>query len=152
MDRNLKAKEGLKEKLEENKLAMDKCTQCGTELVKDKFLPVKFGKKEFRMCSTDCKNEFLEVMKKERSTLLEKAGLDVKMRERELAYKKSQIGTTVLEKNESNLYNTCSFPKDEVKPIFLLKNEIDMIEFLIKNKIDEIKNMEELKEEDAKPT
>ena len=117
------------------------CIYCGKVL--DKFVETKFGGQVFKVCNKKCEKLFIAEMIETREYNLEQAIIDLRMARRELSYKKAQLGTGVLEKNESPLYTTRSFPKDEVKPKFVLENEIDMIEFQIKKKIKIVKNMEE---------
>lgn len=128
----------------------DTCISCGKELV-NKVL-VRFGGQEFKVCCKRCEKQFIEDMKEERRLKLKKAEIDLKMRNRELAYKQVQIKDKSMEKNESKLYNLVSFPKDDLKPKFVLENEVDMLNFMIKEKEKEIKNMKELEEQDAKIT
>lgn len=128
----------------------DTCISCGKELV-NKVL-VRFGGQEFKVCCKRCEKQFIKDMKEERRLKLKKAEIDLKMRNRELAYKQVQIKDKSMEKNESKLYNLVSFPKDDLKPKFVLENEVDMLNFMIKEKEKEIKNMKELEEQDAKIT
>ncbi len=117
------------------------CIQCGKIL--DKFLETKFGGQVFKVCNTKCEKLFIEQMKETRKENLGKAKADLKMYERELAYKRVQVEGEVIEKNESKIYNIRSFPKDDIKPKFVLENEIDILNAQLRKKKEEIKNMEE---------
>ncbi len=137
---------GVKEEREEKK----SCIQCGKEL--KGFNEIKIGGQTFKVCNKQCAKLLAEQIKEERKDKLDKSRIDLKMNQRELAFKMAQIATGVLEKNESKLYNVVSFPKDDLKPKHVLENEIDMIKFHLIQKEKEIKNMEDLEKEDVKPT
>ena len=138
------------EGIKEDRKNKNSCIQCGKIL--EKFEEVKAGGQVFKVCNKTCGKEFIRELRETRQDKLEKTKIDLKMNERELAYKKAQIGSVVLERNESKLYNLVSYPKDDLKPKHVLENERDMIEFQIKNKMKEIKNMEEQEEEDVRTT
>ena len=76
--------------------------------------------------------------------------VDMECLRREKGYKQNQLSSgKVVEKNESKLYNASSFPKDEVKPKFILENEIKVIERLLEEKQDQLDNLKKSEEEDA---
>lgn len=138
------------EDIAEERKSKNSCIQCGKELKESEqpSIEVKFGGQVFKVCSEECSNIFVVDMKKERKDNLEKAKIDLRMNERELAYKTAQLGTDILEKNESKLSNIRSFPKDDIKPKFVLENEIETIQFQIKKQRQKIKNMEETQKDD----
>ena len=60
----------------------------------------------------------------------------------EKKYKQDQLDSgEILEKNESRLFNTSSYPKDEVKPKFILENEIKVINRLLEDKQEQLENI-----------
>ncbi len=136
-------KEIVKERTEKNS-----CIQCGKIL--EEFKESKFGGQVFKVCNEDCEKEFIKQMKEQRAENIAKAKIDLKMYGRELTYKKVQLDGTVIEKNESKIYIIRSFPKDDIKPKYVLECEMDIINAQIKQKKEEIKNMEELEDQDVK--
>ena len=138
---------GVKEEREKK----NSCIQCGKELDESKspILETKIGGQVFKVCDSECEKKLREQTAEERKDRKEQAFTDIKIYEREIAYKKVQLEGKVIEKNHSVLYNTRSFPKDDLKPKFVLETEIERLNELkeISRKI--IKNIKELEEEDA---
>ncbi len=142
--------EGVKQEREEKKC----CIQCGKELDESKspILETKIGGQVFKVCNSDCEKKLRKQTKEEREDRLEQAQTDIKIYNREIAYKKVQLDGKVIEKNTSVLYNTRSFPKDEMKPKFILETEIERLKEMKKISERIIKNIKKLEEEDAKAT
>ncbi|KKL14709.1 hypothetical protein LCGC14_2512950, partial [marine sediment metagenome] len=67
----------------------------------------------------------------------------------EIEYKENQLEKGIIEKNESTLYNLASFPKDEVKPRFVLDIEISMMKQMLIEKEESLKIMKELEKENG---
>ena len=83
--------------------------------------------------------EQLEHNRKQQKKVLE---VDIQCLGREKKYKQDQLDSgNILEKNESRLFNTSSFPKDEVKPKFILENEISVIDRLLIDKQNQLDNL-----------
>lgn len=90
----------------------------------------------------------------ERKITIERTELDIKMMTREMIFKKAELNSgEIVEKNESNIYQMSTFPKDEKKPSFVIENEIDILERRIYEKQSQIDKIKQLELEDAtKPT
>ena len=129
------------EDVKEERENKNSCIQCGKIL--DKFLETKFGGQVFKVCNKECEKLFQSGMREERESNLIQKQLDIKKLERELIYKETQIKTGSLETNESKLTNLLSFPKDELKPKFILESEAEVIKVMLTKKREELKNMEE---------
>lgn len=123
------------------------CVQCGKEL--KNFKEIKFGGQVFKVCDKKCEKLFIADMTKERKDRLKKTEEAIAIDQKELAYKKIQFKGEVVEKNQSVLYNLRSFPKDDLKPKFVLEIEINMIEESIKKREEIIKNIKEAEEKDG---
>ncbi|HEC66433.1 MAG TPA: hypothetical protein ENI23_14195 [bacterium] len=134
---------GVKEEREEK----NSCIQCGKEL--KGYNDINIGGQTFKVCNKECGKELKRQIKEERAEKLIEKHNDLVMIKRELAYKKTQIDTAVIENNESKLYTLLSFPKDGLKPKFVLENEIGMINIMIERKEKEIANIKELEEKDG---
>ncbi len=125
----------------EERKEKNSCIQCGKVL--KEFKETKFGGQVFKVCKEECEKLFQADMKEEREINLIQKNLDIRKLERELIYKETQIKTGSLEKNESKLTNLLSFPKDELKPKFILESEAEVIKVMLGKKREELKNMEE---------
>lgn len=92
-----------------------------------------------------------EQLEYERKVTLERAETDIRCLEREKKFKESELQEgAIIEKNESTYLSMSTFPQDEIKPKFIVENELDIINQKIKEKKRQIEKIKQVEEEDAK--
>ncbi|HEC64119.1 MAG TPA: hypothetical protein ENI23_02360 [bacterium] len=74
---------------------------------------------------------------------------DLRGNNRELEYKQFQLTNGILEKSETSILIARSFPKDDVKPSFMIENEIDVLKVKSEEINEQLKGIEEMEREDA---
>lgn len=90
-----------------------------------------------------------EQILQDRKVTIQKTEVNISCLEKEIEYKENQLEKGIIEKNESTLYNLASFPKDEVKPRFVLDIEISMMKQMLIEKEESLKIMKELEKENG---
>ena len=93
----------------------------------------------------------IEQIIKDRAVSIQLAKDLIRYGDMEKKYKQDQLDKgKILENSQSTLYTTASFPKDDIKPEFVLKIEIEQLERRMKKAKKDLKIMEELQVEDKK--
>jgi len=88
----------------------------------------------------------------ERKITIARINNDLRMIERERLFKQIQIDGTVVERNESKYYNGSTFTKDDIKPKFILENEVDILTQRKKELLERIGEITKLENENAGKT
>ena len=89
----------------------------------------------------------------ERKITKQRLSTDVNCLKRELIYKELEVSSgNIMEKNESKFYMSTTVAADDIKPRFIIENEIDIIKQKLSEIRDRINEITNLEEEDAEAT
>ena len=128
------------------------CEQCGKILVEG--IKERLGGQDKNFCNKDCVKLFKTNLESSRITIEERCKTEINFLNREIGYKQNQLKNEITETRTINTVpgqpsTVLEGYVGELKPAYIIENEIEKAKQLIKEQKRQIENTKLAREEDA---